>query len=106
MHAIKKAEYIYGYRLRLYFTNKEVRIINLEEDLKNSENMFRDLLDIDYFKKVKRVGDSIAWPNGIDYCPDWLYMHSKAESKPSVKKRPVRRKIRSRKNVRKKRVVV
>ena len=80
MYRIAEVEYLDGYRLRLFFTNKEVRIINLSNHLKKAQNMFLDLVNIDCFKKVHCDGYSIVWPNGIDYCPDWLHMYSSPEA--------------------------
>ena len=105
MHIVKKVEHLGAYRLRLYFSNREIRIIDLEEDLKNSKNKFIELLDIDFFKKVKCVGDSIAWPNGIDYCPDWLHLNSRRESKSVTRRKTVKPKSSSKRSVKKRRSV-
>jgi hypothetical protein len=71
---VKKVEYIDGYRLKIQFTNGKTKIVDLEGRLKNAKNLFLDLKDLEYFKKVECDGYSICWPNGIDYCPDLLYM--------------------------------
>ncbi|HLB52171.1 MAG TPA: DUF2442 domain-containing protein [Chlamydiales bacterium] len=107
MHRVKKVECLDWYRLKLYFSNREVRTIDLSDELKNAKNLFLDLIDIEYFKKVECDGISIVWPNGIDFCPDWLYMNSKRESKSLTlsskrkieqkkkysRKKPIRKKI-------------
>lgn len=71
LHAIKKVEYIKGYKLKLTFRNKDIKIVNLEKELWGS--MFEPLKDIEYFKKVKTDGHTIVWPNEADFCPDVLY---------------------------------
>lgn len=99
MHRVKKAEYLDGYKIKLQFNNGKTKIVDLEEFLKKSKNKFRDLLDLEYFKKVECDGVSIIWPNEIDFCPDLLYMKGKdleatvAKSKKSGlrKKRVVRK---------------
>jgi hypothetical protein len=71
---VKKVEYIDGYRLKIQFTNGKTKIVDLEGRLKNAKNLFLELKDLEYFKKVECDGYSICWPNGIDYCPDLLYI--------------------------------
>ena len=73
MHIVLKAEYLERYKIRLYFDNGKVKIVDLEGMLKNAKNMFIPLTDLDYFKKVKCDGTTICWPNGVDLCPDVLY---------------------------------
>lgn len=72
-HRIKKVEYLDGYRLRLHFEDKKVKIVDLANMLKKAKNMLLPLVDIDYFKKVQCDGITVVWPNGIDLCPDVLY---------------------------------
>lgn len=72
-HRIKKVEYVDGYRLKLHFDDKKIKIVNLENMLKNAKNMLLPLVDIDYFKQVTCDGITICWPNDVDLCPDALY---------------------------------
>ena len=61
------------YNLKLHFDDGSIKLVNLENMLKNAKNMFLPLLDVNYFKKVKCDGTTICWPNGLDLCPDcWL----------------------------------
>ena len=82
MHRVKKVEYIDGYRLKLQFGNGKIKVVDFEEFLRKAKNKFRDLLDLDYFKRVECDGISIIWPNEIDFCPDLLYMKGKDLSIP------------------------
>lgn len=66
-------EYLGEYKLRLYFHNKKVKIVDLEEMVKKGKNLFLPLLDPEYFKLVKCDGTTVCWPNGVDLCPDVLY---------------------------------
>ena len=90
LHIIKKVEYLEEYKLKLYFNDKSIRIVNLESMLKDAKNMFIPLLDINYFKQVECDGTTICWPNGVDLCPDVLYKMGKdiksAQSKSSRSK--------------------
>ena len=72
---ITKVEYTSGYQLKLTFGNKEVKVVDLSEKVKNAKGIFLPLKDLEYFKKVT-IDDcqlSICWPNGADICPDLLY---------------------------------
>ncbi len=74
---IKKADYLEEYKLKLYFDDKTIRVVDLKSMLKNANNMFLPLVDIDYFKQVECDGTTICWPNGVDLCPDVLYKMGK-----------------------------
>ena len=71
---VKKVDYVDGYRLKIQFTNGKIKLVDLEHRLKNAKNLFLALKDLEYFKKVECDGYTICWPNGVDYCPDLLYM--------------------------------
>ena len=77
LHRVKEIEYLDGYRLKLRFGNGKVKVVDLAEEMKHAKNLFLDLVNTDYFKKVECDGISISWPNGIDFCPDWLYKNGK-----------------------------
>jgi uncharacterized protein YnzC (UPF0291/DUF896 family) len=80
LHTVKKVEYIEGYKLKLFFNDDKVKIVDYEDKLKEAKNMFLLLKDIEYFKKVKADGTTIVWPNGLDLCPDVLYEMGKEVS--------------------------
>src|ERR1700736_2458973 len=72
---VKAIEYIKDYKLKLVFSDKAVKIVDLENLIKKSSGIFLPLRDLDYFKQVA-LDDcllSICWPNGADICPDVLY---------------------------------
>ncbi len=77
LHTVKKVEYVERYRIKLHFDDKSVKIVDLENMLRNAKNMFLPLKDIAYFKQVKCDGITINWPNGVDLCPDVLYKMGK-----------------------------
>lgn len=87
LRSVKKVECLGGYRLKLQFDNGKIKIVDLEERLKNAKNLFNQLKDLDYFKKVECDGDSIFWPNGIDFCPDLLYKIGENVAKPVQKRK-------------------
>jgi hypothetical protein len=68
-------EYVENYKIKLQFSDKKVKIVNLESELVHPKGVFIPLKDLDYFKNVSLDDDkiSICWPNGADFCPDLLY---------------------------------
>ena len=98
LHTVKKVEYVEGYKLKLSFNDRRVKIVNLENMLKNAKNMFIPLANMDYFKKVKCDSISIYWPNGVDLCPDVLYKMGE-DIKQSTPKRSQSPRIKRRKSM-------
>lgn len=86
---VKKVEYVNGYKLKLLFSDKKTKIVDIEPIINKSKGLFHPLLDKEYFKKVSLDDDqyplSICWPNGVDICPDVLYEIG-VEVKKSVQK--------------------
>ena len=68
---ISKAEYLGDYRIRLWFNNGEVRIVDLANSL--CGEAFRPLHDLDYFKQFSIRFNTIEWENGADFAPEYLY---------------------------------
>ena len=65
------------YTLLLVFTNGEKAVYDCHELL--DHGVFKELRDKNYFKEVRAVNGSIAWPHEQDICPDTLYLDSKRE---------------------------
>lgn len=66
-----KAEYIGGYRLRLFFNNGEVRVADLQSSLKGE--VFEPLHDIEMFKRFAINFNTVVWENEADFAPEYLY---------------------------------
>ena len=96
LRRVKKVNYLDGYRLKLQFDNEVIKIVDLEDMLKGAKNMFLQLLDLNYFRKVACDGYSICWPNGIDFCPDLLYRSGKNVTQ-KTKRKKVSRAVKMRK---------
>ena len=62
------------YKLKLTFTNGEVRVFDVRPYL--GTGIFRELRDMDVFNSVRPVLGSIQWKNEADLCPDTLYERS------------------------------
>ena len=71
---ILKAEYDGDYRLRLWFNNGEVRIVDLADSLKGEA--FQPLLDKNIFQRFAIPFNTVEWENGADFAPEYLYEHS------------------------------
>lgn len=63
-----------GYRLSLKFTSGESGLYDCSSLL--DFGVFKELRDAEYFKKVKVVDGTVAWPHEQDICPDTLYIDS------------------------------
>ena len=68
---ITKAEYLDGYRVKLWFNNGEVKIADLSESFDGP--IFDPLRDIPYFKTFTIPFNTIEWENGADFAPEYLY---------------------------------
>ena len=68
---VLKAEYLNEYKIKLWFNNNVVKIVDLADSL-NGE-AFIPLKDTDYFKKFFIRFNTIEWENGADFAPEYLY---------------------------------
>ena len=90
---ILDVRYIKEYKIKVFFSDKKTKIIDLEDLVKNSKGIFIPLRNLDYFKKVA-LDDchlSICWPNGADICPDLLYKMGKESPRKTLRKSRTRR---------------
>lgn len=89
---VKKVEYVNEYKLKLLFSDKKEKIVDIEPIINKSKGLFHPLRDIEYFKKVslddKEYPLSICWPNGADICPDVLYEIGKEVKAKEPKHKP------------------
>lgn len=70
------------YQLELTFTTGEVGIYDCRPLL--DFGVFRELADEDYFRRVRVVNGTVAWPNEQDICPDTLYLESRKVASTST----------------------
>ena len=68
---IVKAEYLENYKVKLWFNDNVVKIVDLSNYL--SGEVFTPLKDIDYFKNFTIQFNTIAWENGADFALEFLY---------------------------------
>lgn len=62
------------YKLRLVFTNGEVKLFDAKPYL--NIGIFKELKDIKAFNAVRPDLGTVSWENGQDLCPDTLYLES------------------------------
>ena len=65
-----------NYKLLITFNNGEKKSFDVKPYLEIG--VFRELQDVSVFNSVKPVLGSIQWANGVDLCPDTLYIEGKA----------------------------
>ena len=73
MMEILSADYVDGYRIRVRFSNGEGGVIDLTDALWGP--VFEPLKDLARFKRfqVSDIFHTIAWDNGADFAPEYLY---------------------------------
>jgi hypothetical protein len=72
--AVESVEVATPYRLIIGFDNGERRVFDLTPLL--TIGRFRSLAAPDEFQKVRVVFDTVAWDNGMDLDPEYLYEQS------------------------------
>ncbi|HBX52094.1 MAG: hypothetical protein A2275_04690 [Bacteroidetes bacterium RIFOXYA12_FULL_35_11] len=65
----------HDYTLSITFNNGEVKYFDVKPYL--GIGIFKELQNLSLFNSVKPLLGSIKWDNGVDLCPDTLYLESK-----------------------------
>ena len=68
---IIKAEYLDNYRIKLWFNDGKVKIVDLADSLNGS--VFEPLRELEFFKNFTIKFNTIEWDNGADFAPEYLY---------------------------------
>ena len=71
---VKSVEPRAEYRLELTFTNGETGVYDCSPLL--DFGVFRELRDESYFRRVRVVNGTVAWPHEQDIDPDTLYIEA------------------------------
>jgi hypothetical protein len=72
--SVKHVQATDNYKLILTFENSEKRCLDISQFF--NIGRFAELKDINEFKKVRVVFDTIEWENGLDLDPEFLYEKS------------------------------
>ena len=62
------------FKLEITFTNGETGVFDCSHLL--NFGVFKELEDLDYFKRAFVDGGTVVWPHEQDICPDTLYTES------------------------------
>ncbi len=68
---VVKAEYVNDYKVRLWFNNHIMKVVDLKDSLVGV--VFQPLHDINSFKNFAVKYNTIEWENGADLAPEYLY---------------------------------
>lgn len=72
MHKVKSVTPLPEYKLKLIFSDDFEKTIDLRPFI--SEGISKALRDEEFFQQVAtESGGGIFWPNGYDFCPEFLY---------------------------------
>ena len=70
---IEKAVYNAEYQIFVRLNDGSQGILDMKEILENdSRKIFRELLDLDQFRRFCVQGDTIVWENGLDLAPEFI----------------------------------
>jgi len=70
---IKEARYVKDYLIELKFENGKTGIVDLRE-YKDKGEVFKDFINIEYFKNFSINYGTLVWGNGeVDIAPETLY---------------------------------
>ncbi|MCA9189378.1 MAG: DUF2442 domain-containing protein [Pirellulaceae bacterium] len=85
---VDDADYVEDYRICIRFNNG----LSCEVDLSSSLDgpVFEPLRDLDYFRQFSLEGNTVSWPNGADFAPEYLYdlARSQSEAERSGRREP------------------
>jgi hypothetical protein len=75
---VEHCEYVKEYILRVSFNNGDTVEVDLKDELNGP--IFKPLQSIEYFRLFKKSSDTntVEWPNGADFAPEFLLEKGKA----------------------------
>lgn len=69
LHVVK-AEYVADHRVLLWFNDGTEGEVDLAKSLDGP--IFVPLQEVDYFRRFRLEGHTLAWKNGADFAPEFL----------------------------------
>ncbi len=84
MHYVEDASYVADYKLQIRFNGGETRLVDLADHLDGP--IFEPLKDVGFFQRflVNHDIDTVVWPNGADFSPDFLYEIGRLADEPML----------------------
>jgi hypothetical protein len=72
MQQVKRVIPLHEYKLKMWFADGSEKVVDLEPFI--GKGISADLRDKDFFRQVAIDNSGgIYWPNGYDFCPNFLY---------------------------------
>ena len=68
---VVEARYVAGYTIWLHFEDGTEGEIDLADELWGE--CFEPLKNVEFFKQFSLNGETLVWPNGEDFAPEFLY---------------------------------
>lgn len=70
---VTQAKYVEGYKLWIQFSDGRAGVVDLADELWGP--VFEPLKNLDTFQKVQVHPEleTLSWPNGADFAPEFLY---------------------------------
>ncbi|MBQ0052115.1 MAG: DUF2442 domain-containing protein [Treponema sp.] len=70
---VENAEYLENYKLKISFNDGKIRIVDLENVIKNdNREIIKALQSIEVFKNFTISHHTVSWKNGLDFAPEFL----------------------------------
>ena len=79
MEEVVKVKVIRPYVLHIEFSDGKHREVDVEQEL--TGEVFEPLRDPKVFALAMVEGGTVAWPNGADFAPEFLYHTAKGAAK-------------------------
>jgi hypothetical protein len=72
---ITRVRHVKDYELELGFSDGTVAQLDFRGRIVGRDGVFLPLENVDFFSQVTVDSEAgtVAWPNGVDFCPDVLY---------------------------------
>ena len=75
---VESVKTMLNWELEITFSSGEVGVYDCKPLL--TFGVFRELADESYFRQVRAVNGTVAWPHEQDICPDTVYLDSRRTS--------------------------
>lgn len=74
MHYVTHAKHLKDYTIEIAFEDNKRGVVDLRDVIcDDKREIFQELRNIDKFKQIKVVADTVTWSNGLDLAPEFLY---------------------------------
>ena len=71
-----------SYKIKLKFKNGDSGTVDLSDLFNNPKNLILEILKGQMFDQCFIESGALAWPNGLELCPDFLFSKLSCPAKP------------------------